>query len=157
MLPGDFDHQTAFDTDGMGTNMDDEEDDTAQMWTGQVISFFTVSVLLHNWQECHMELAFVRWFDSHCNLKGSVLDRMQNTDRLCGQSKVPFYDVIEADRVLGPEFLVPSFDDKSCQITEKVDFRKRHLTNKNVMRRLKFARLVGSAHYGQKNAFSGDT
>lgn len=141
----------------MGTNMDVKEDDTAQMWTGQVMSFFTVSVLLHNWQECHMELAFVLWFDSRSNLKDRVLDRMQNTDRLCGQIKVPFYNVIEADRVLGPEFLVPSFDDKSCNIMQQVNFRKRHMTNKHVMQRLKFARLVGSAQYGQKNAFSGDT
>ena len=156
LLPTTFDHITAFDTDGLGEERTDGSNN-CEMWTGQVITFFTASVLVKGWKEAVMELAFVRWFDSRPDHKGSVLDSMQNTDRVCGQLKVPFYDIIEADRILGPEFLVPSFDDESCKITRGVNFRKDPMTNQHVMRRLKFARLVGSAQYGQKNAFSDGT
>jgi hypothetical protein len=83
------------------------------------------------------------------------LDQLQNTQNVTGTGKDGWYDLIEVDRIIGPEYIVPSMemsdqgspDDASdVYVLGERDFRKRPITASEKWTRVVMARTIGSAH-----------
>ena len=82
------------------------------------------------------------------------MDRLQNTDRVQLEGTVPQYDFVEKDRIVGPEFLGPCFEESDGDHQELLsdrDYSVQHLRPGEVMRRLKLFRCIGMPHAGIHN------
>ena len=98
-----------------------------------------------------VRLALVMWLDA-CRASGHIRSS-ELSNHVTGTGKDGWYDIIEADRIIGPEFLVPCLEmsDEDAQEyvqcgVERRDFRKRPITDKEKWTRVVIARRIGSAH-----------
>lgn len=147
MLPKDFDASGAYASDGAHVKLPTGQINNAEMWTALVLAYVEFDILCHCYEKRTVRLAYVMWLDQHPNDPCSALDTLQNTDRVHGYaSDVPTYDFIEIDRILGPEFLVPSFGKADITQFLERDFRMDPVRVGEPMRRIVVARRVGMPH-----------
>ena len=122
-------------------------------WTGLLISVFECDVICHQGVTQTLRLALVMWLEAEET--NTQLDKLQNTQNVTGTGKDGWYDLIEVDRIIGPEYIVPSMemsdqgspDDASdVYVLGERDFRKRPITTSEKWTRVVMARTIGSAH-----------
>ena len=100
-----------------------------------------------------LRLALVMWLQAADTC--TQLDTLQQTQNVTGTGKDGWYDIIEVDRILGPEYIVPSMemsdqgsldDARDEHAVGTRDFRKRPITATENWTRVVMARTIGSAH-----------
>ena len=124
------------------------------MYTARLICVFEIDVLCHGYKPNKCRLAYIQYLDVCPNNPKSTIDKLQDSDRVVGEdpSKRQQYEVIEYDRILGAEYLIPCFEDPvtmesyRARIASGKDIRQVPLSDKEVWRRVIFGRRVGSAH-----------
>ncbi len=122
-------------------------------WTGLLISVFECDVICEEGATKTLRLALVMWLEA--KKTDTAMDVLQRTQNVTGTGKDRWYDIIEVDRILGPEYIVPSMelsaqgsqDDASDEYAlGGRDFRKRPITATEKWTRVVMARTIGSAH-----------
>ncbi len=122
-------------------------------WTGLLISVFECDVITNQGGTKTLRLALVMWLQAQKTK--TQLDKLQSTKNVAGTGKDGWYDIIEVDRIIGPEYIVPSMelaeqgsqDDAShVYALGERDFRKRPITASEKWTRVVMARTIGSAH-----------
>jgi hypothetical protein len=124
------------------------------MYTARLICIFEIELVCHDYKKAKCKLAYVHYLDTCDNNPKSVVDRLQDTDRVTGQghSKRQQYEVVEYDRILGAEYLVPCVGDATTmqkyhdRVNSGKDVREQPLSDKEVWRRVQLGRKIGSAH-----------
>ena len=75
----------------------------------------------------------------------SDVDKLQGTVPLKG-CHTPHYDVIDVDRILGPEYIIPSFAQSEGEAALRGrNYRDNPITDKEVWTTVALARKIGSA------------
>ena len=126
-------------------------DETARTWAGLLLSAFTCDLYCKDGQPQTLRLALVMWLEgaeSREDLQAflSDVDKAQGTIPLRG-NKHPHYDVIEVDRILGPEYIIPAFTQPGHEkYLKSRDFRKEPISEHEVWTTIALARKIGCAH-----------
>ena len=158
-----FNAKKAVETDGKGppknSDLDTIEAHNWEMYTARLICVFELDVLCRDptTQQLQVEkcrLAYIQYLDTCNNNQKSTIDGLQETDRVQGEAanKRQQYEVVEYERILGPEYLIPCFEDPVTmqlyheRIEKGRDIRKFPLSDKEVWRRMTFGRRIGGAH-----------
>ncbi len=116
-----------------------------ELWTAQVICFFTCKVQLKDCTVKTVSLAIVQWLDGAKVTKANTsrLADMQETDRVTGFD-TPYVDVIETDRIIAAEILCPTGE--MCDMAEYSDprdFGKDPISDKEIFTRMRLLRKAG--------------
>ena len=122
----------------------------AETWVGQLLSVFTCDLYCKDRQPQSCKLALVMWLEgaeSRTDLNDflSDVDKFEGTVPLRG-CQTPHYDVIDVDRILGPEYIIPSFlrSEGEAQLQGR-NYRDNPITDKEVWTTVALARKIGSA------------
>lgn len=133
-------------SEGEGSN-----EGNAETWAGLLLSVFTIDLYCKHRKPQSCKLALVMWLEGaygRSDLEGflSEVDRLQDTVPMQG-CKTPHYDVIEVDRILGPEYIIPAFSQAGYeQYLLKRDFRKQPISEGEMFSTISLARKIGSAY-----------
>jgi hypothetical protein len=154
-----FNAGKAFKEDGKGPKQGAAEEQYMahnwEMYTARLICVFEIDVIGKNYVRQTCKLAYIHYLDACANNGKSTIDKLQNTDRVRGQNpdQRQLYEVVEYERILGPEFIIPCFEEDSTMkaYNERIsrgntDLCRKPLTQKEVWCRMKFVRWIGSAH-----------
>ena len=120
----------------------DSAHDTKETWTCLLISAFECDVIRKDGSMQTLRLALVMY-----------LDEVKASDDVTGTGNLGWYDIIEIDRIIGPEHIVPCMqicDDEAKMYAvsgqDARDFRKRPITKNEKWTRVVSARNIGSAY-----------
>lgn len=126
------------------------DDVQSETWAGQLLSVFTCDLYCKDRKPQSCKLALVMWLegaDSRKDLQNfqSEVDKRQGTLPLRGCMS-PHYDIIDVDRILGPEYIIPSFaqSEGEAQLRGR-DYRTNPITDREVWTTIALARKIGSA------------
>lgn len=123
----------------------------AETWAGLLLSVFTMDLYCKHRQQQSCKLALVMWLEGASGRPDlqqflSDVDILQGTVPLHG-CETPHYDVIEVDRILGPEYIIPAFSQPAHEkYLMKRDFRKEPISKNEIFSTISLARNIGSAY-----------
>ena len=151
MQPKEFQPEESLQQDGQSESMPEGRCNYAELWTALLVAFVQLDfIALDKDGSCYkqtVKLAYIMWLEAYPNNSNSIIDRLQNSDRVHLEGNCAQYDCIEADRIVGPEFLAPCFEEtEEDQYSALRDFRIKHIQPKEGMRRLVLLRRVGMPH-----------
>ena len=137
-----------------------DEDCEETTWTGLLVSLFECDIICQDFQTKTLRMALVMWLATAPS--ESFVHSSHEAHEVTGTGKEGWYDIIEVDRLLGPEYIVPCMriSDEEAGVyvdsgSERRDFRKRPITGTEKWTRVVMARRIGSAHTSrlQRNIF----
>ena len=144
-------HGTTLPFFGMNNPYKRDEDCQEMTWTGLLVSLFECDIICRDFETKTLRLALVMWLKT--TPSEACVHSPHESHDVTGTGNDGWYDIIEIDRLLGPEYIVPCMrmSDEECHVyvdsrCERRDFRKRPITDKEKWTRVSMARRIGSAH-----------
>lgn len=135
---------------GQNNPFKQDEDCNIQTWTGLLVALFECDIICIGDKLKTLRLALVMWLEATPSQR--EIHTSQDAHDVTGTGNHAHYDIIEVDRILGPEYIVPSMqmsDEEAILYVdegeESRDFRKRPITDKEKWSRVVLAKRIGSA------------